>query len=152
LPPDKSHFSPSVSSASTTDKSFTPSLATVKCAGIPIQAIFDSGASISIVSQKLFDKITKIIKPPAINPPRGPIAVASNTGSLLPTGNVNLPISLKNVTAVAEFAIVPNFKYEMLLGTNALKSIPADLLFTSNEIKLPDGDTMPMSCSLSGRI
>ncbi len=109
--------------------------ATVKLAGVPTEAMLDTGSSVSLMSQSLFFKVGKAAKIPveAIQHPDVPLKDFSQN-HIPVTGRVEIKVEARGKSIVIPIYILPGAEPPCLLGLSAVQEL--GLMTLSPEVVL----------------
>ncbi len=109
--------------------------ATVKLAGVPTEAMLDTGSSVNLISQSLFFKVGKAAKIPveAIQHPDVPLKDFSQN-HIPVTGRVEIKVEARGKSIIIPMYILPGAEPPCLLGLSAVQEL--GLMTLSPEVVL----------------
>ena len=112
----------------------------VKLNKLIISALVDTGASISCISQSVFQKsglTNNFVQSASVIQ-----QVTGVSGTVIPiSGKVTIPITINNLTLVHTFYVLPCMNYNIILGLDFLTKQSAHLNFETNSQQLQNGMT-----------
>lgn len=106
-----------------------------------LTAVLDSGSPVSVISDSIFQKCSKIMTCPTLPMQRTMIKGAIANKTLQVKQQTYLDFSCQGNTFSAHFLIVPTLSTEVILGTDFLQKHKAILDFNNSEISLEQQGT-----------
>ena len=108
----------------------------------PVTAVCDTGASVSCISQKLFQRLPGTFQN-QLQPAHRRL-LAANQAEIPVSGTVTLPISLASNRYQQQFFVLKSSEAECLLGLDFLEDHQCDALFSSMQLRFPNSQTVPL--------
>ena len=115
-----------------------------KVAGETTEIVLDSGSSVSIIKEEFLETLPtqEIVEKEEPNV----VLRAANNEEILPTAKVEVPIEFNGNTFKQDTVVVPNFPYNMLLGTDFVTNHNVVLDFPSSQMTINELPH-PISCT-----
>jgi hypothetical protein len=103
----------------------------VRIKGNPLIAVLDSGAAVSIITNKLMKKIGL-----AIGKPSNVFVITANGNRTRALGQIAVNIAIQDVSIPTELQVIESTEETLLLGTDWFTKTNAELSFGSNTVRL----------------
>jgi hypothetical protein len=105
---------------------------------IPVRALIDTGASLSVLSGDIFKRIRKnayTVKPKATNDK----LLAADSTPMPVTAEITTDVRIAGLGVPCTFSVVQNLGFEAILGIDFLKEAHAVIDIKNNTLSLCDG-------------
>lgn len=111
----------------------------VKCYGLKLQSLIDSGANVNTISTSLFESISRTADIP-IRTRQGNISLAIEHHDAVTTDMVDLELEINDENFFGSFVIIKNLRQSMILGCPFLSRYKALLDYENDCITLRSGE------------
>ena len=109
---------------------------------VPVIAVCDTGASVSCISQQLFDRLPVTFSTQFQTAHQRLLAANQAESPVL--GSVTLPISLTTNRYQQQFFVLKTSEVDCLLRSDFLEDHHSDALFFSMQLRFPNSETDPL--------